>query len=87
LLTADRALGTSERGSQLILLRPSLLDDAHHRVRFGQPIADGVVCGHQAPHAYDAVAVLRLKPTIGVDDYASSARRFVPRKRQAALLG
>jgi hypothetical protein len=67
LVAAQRAGRAPKGAGDVILIGPALLDQAHHGVRFGQPIVNGVLGEHDARHEDDAMRVVRPDQAAVVD--------------------
>lgn len=68
LMSADASPRTSEGPGDLLLRRPALLHEVHHRVGFGHPVGDGVLRQDDARDDDDAKAMRRAEETAIVDD-------------------
>jgi hypothetical protein len=67
LVAAHAALGAPKRPGDLVLTRPPLRDELHHRVRLGHRVADRVVRDRHPGHQHGALPVARPSQAPRID--------------------
>jgi hypothetical protein len=68
LVTAERSRRTAERTRDVVLIRPALIDEHHHRVRLGHPIVEREVREWKAGDEDGATARIRPQGATSIDD-------------------
>ena len=84
MVSPDAPRRTAERPGDLLLLRPALLHEVHHRVGLGHPIIERVVSQDHAGDNDDAKAIGRPDDAAIIDDDGSPRCRW-DRRRDAAV--
>ena len=68
LISSYASLRATECARDFLLIGPSLINEADHRMGFGHTVAQSVLGNHDPRHDYDTMSLLRSDETAGTDE-------------------